>query len=129
MATVLVVDDEPVILRLVESILSAAGYRVVAACGATAAEEALERCSERPAVILSDVVMPGTSGPTFAGRVVAAVPGLPVILMSEFGEQQMRRYAFDHGFGFLPKPLNRAELLKLVGELVPAPARTGGMAA
>ncbi len=118
MATVLVVDDEPVILRLAESMLLSAGYQVVAAHGGTAA--VLKMRQGRADVVLADVVMPGTSGPVCVERLTALEPGLPVILMSEFGQDQMRSYAYARGFQFVPKPLDLCELTEVL-ELVLAP--------
>jgi CheY-like chemotaxis protein len=61
--TILVVDDEPDVLRLVESMLSAQGYNVIVAKGSDTAIRTFERMTRKPDLILTDVVMPGMSGP------------------------------------------------------------------
>jgi DNA-binding NtrC family response regulator len=118
MTTVLVVDDEPVILRHAESILFSAGYRVVAACGAAAAMSELLRMPEGPVVVVADVVMPGASGPSCVDQILAQVPDAGVVLMSEYGSEQMRRYSCERGFGFVEKPLAHGALVDAVEMLV-----------
>ena len=114
MATVLVVDDEQVVLRLAESILSSAGYRVVPVCGAAAALRVAARGSESIDIVLADVVMPGTSGPTCVDQLVAMDGSLAIILMSEFGIPEMRKYADGRGFHFVSKPLEPSDLTQVL---------------
>ncbi len=112
MATVLVVDDEQVVLRLAESILSSAGYRVVPVCGAAAALRTLARGAESIDIVLADVVMPGTSGPTCVDQLTALDPSVGIVLMSEFGIPAMRKYADGRGFHFVSKPLEPRDLTR-----------------
>ena len=114
MATVLVVDDEQLVLRLAESILSSAGYRVVPVRGAAAALRIAARGSESIDIVLADVVMPGTSGPTCVDQLVALDGSLAVILMSEFGIPAMRKYADGRGFHFVSKPLDPGDLARVL---------------
>ena len=64
--TVLVVDDEPDILRLVETVLTRAGHKVVTASNGERAIEKVRKMSSAPDLLLTDVVMPGLSGPMIA---------------------------------------------------------------
>ena len=117
--TVLIVEDEDAIRRLVERLLRRVGYRTVAASGPN---EAIALIHEHlaPDLVISDVVMPG--GP--ASRVIDALAarGLhpPVIFMSGYSESVMLKkgIATDPG-SFLPKPFTGDALLAAVARLSP----------
>jgi CheY-like chemotaxis protein len=80
--TVLIVDDDDSIAELLADLLSEEGYRVVIAREGRAALRAVRR--ERPAMVLSDCMMPGLSGEEFVRelRRHPATRGVPVVLMS-----------------------------------------------
>lgn len=104
-ATILIVDDEPDVLRLVESTLADAGYNVVAARGAEGAIKAFEKMSEGPALLLTDVVMPGMSGPMLVDQLLLRQPELKVLFMSGYDDRQVvQRYVLERGFKLLAKP-------------------------
>lgn len=106
-ATILVVDDEADVLRLVESILSEAGYDVVAARSADAALKAFEKMEHAPDLLLTDVVMPGMSGPMLVDQLLAKQPELRVLFMSGYDDRQVvQRYVVERGFRLLPKPFS-----------------------
>jgi two-component system, cell cycle sensor histidine kinase and response regulator CckA len=114
MATVLVVDDEPVICSLVTEVLQRDGHAVfTAGCGSQALS--LFRLHEIDLVI-SDVVMPEMDGPALARKLQAERPGLPVLLMSGCCESGR-----VHSFDFLSKPFTLAELLARVRTLADRP--------
>lgn len=103
--TILVVDDEPDVLRLIESILSEAGYNVVAAKSADGAIQAFEKMTECPSLVLTDVVMPGMSGPMLVDRLLEKQPELKVLFMSGYDDRQVvQRYVVERGFKLLAKP-------------------------
>jgi CheY-like chemotaxis protein len=83
METVLVVDDEPEILKVAAEILHDGGYRVIEAAGPA---EALEALRQDPAVelLFTDVVMPGMNGFELARRAKALRPDLRVLYTSGF---------------------------------------------
>jgi CheY-like chemotaxis protein len=111
-ARVLVVDDEPVNLALVAGILSD-DYRVLD--GAADGAEGLNRArSERPDLVLTDIVMPGMTGYDLcrALKEDAATRSIPVIFLS--GAVGLEEHLAGHDAGgedFLPKPFKPAELL------------------
>ena len=72
----LLVDDEPDVLNLIQSILSEGGYQVVVATSADLAIQAFGRMPQRPDLVLTDVVMPGISGPMLIDRLLALDPHL-----------------------------------------------------
>lgn len=113
--TILVVDDEPDVLRLVESILSDAGFNVVSARGADRAIKTFDGMQECPDLLLTDVVMPGMSGPMLADHLLAKRPELKVLFMSGYDDRQVvQRYVLEKGFRLLPKPFTIKSLRKAI---------------
>jgi signal transduction histidine kinase/ActR/RegA family two-component response regulator len=115
--TVLVVEDEYSLRRLVLKILSGAGYRVIDAVNG---EEALVLASRHPSIdlVLTDVVMPGVSGPELAARLRASRPELTVLYMSGYDRALIDQKTIDRNAGFLPKPFSPRALLARIAELI-----------
>lgn len=115
---VLVVDDEPQNLELVEAILAPAGYEVLLASNG---EEALALTNDKqPDLIILDLMMPGLSGFEVCARVkmhpqTGGVPVLFVTALSQSGDKE--RALAAGGDEFLMKPFQRAELLARVEAL------------
>jgi two-component system cell cycle sensor histidine kinase/response regulator CckA len=119
--TVLVVDDEPNVLQLVESILEEAGYSVIAANSAANAIKAFDKMAYRPDLLLTDVVMPGMSGPMLVDQLLAKQPGLKVLFMSGYDDRQVvQRYVVEKGFRLLAKPFSLSGLRAAVESTEPA---------
>jgi DNA-binding response OmpR family regulator len=116
--TILLVEDEEFIRRAVHTALEAAGYQVVAAENGVKAKALHSRFSRVPDLLLSDVVMPGMSGPELAKDLLASVPGLRVLLMSGYAEQLSS--LANHGEAWpaelkcMAKPFSVATLLSRV---------------
>jgi CheY-like chemotaxis protein len=109
--TVLVVDDEPDVLRLVETILTGQGYEVTPAKGADQAIRLFERLKRKPDLILTDVVMPGMSGPMLVERLQEIDPNINVLFMSGYDDRQVvRKYVVQKGFALIAKPFTLQEL-------------------
>ncbi|MEO8258987.1 MAG: PAS domain-containing protein [Acidobacteriota bacterium] len=108
--TVLVVDDAAALCELTRRLLQRLGYAVlVAATG----DEALRVFAENAAidVLLTDVVMPGTSGPELTRRLVEQRPTLKVIYMSGYTEDVISQHGvIGSGIAFLHKPFTSATL-------------------
>jgi two-component system KDP operon response regulator KdpE len=106
---VLVVDDEPQILRALRTNLRGAGYEVETA---TTGEEALAAAAIRPpdAVVL-DLVLPDASG-TAVCRELRAWSSVPVLILSAVGEEEEKVAALDAGADdYVTKPFGMDELL------------------
>ena len=104
-AHLLVVDDDPDMLRLLTIRLTAAGYRVTAV---TSAEAALTQLHiERPQLVLSDVQLPGRDGLALFDDIRAAHPSVPVILLTAHGTIPDAVEATERGvFTYLTKPFD-----------------------
>jgi CheY-like chemotaxis protein len=104
-ATVLIVDDEPEILRLLQSILTEKGYEVITAKNADSAIQAFGHLARCPDLLLVDVVMPGMSGPMLAEHLRRIEPDLKVLFMSGYDDHHVvQRYVRDKGFHLISKP-------------------------
>jgi two-component system cell cycle response regulator DivK len=120
LTTVLVADDNDVAQRLCKRVLEKAGYRViVAGDGLQAVEVAL---SERPAMILMDVAMPGIDGIEAMRRIKAEIPGQPIVIASAHSMASDReRFLAAGADDVLSKPFRLADLVAIVGKLTAAP--------
>jgi DNA-binding NtrC family response regulator len=111
------VDDDDAVLRLLESTLTRAGYRVLAADGGWSAIRAYENSPERIHLLLTDVIMPDLTGPVLAERLRARQPDLRVLFISGFHDAEMvQRFVTRKGYTLLPKPFSPAGLLRVVEE-------------
>jgi DNA-binding NtrC family response regulator len=112
-ASVLIVDDEPSNIASLEKIFVRESMRVLTADGARAAIELLRR--HRVQVVLTDLMMPGTSGLELLRAVKEVSPDTEVVLMTAYATvetavQAMREGAYD----FVEKPLKRVQIVKSV---------------
>ncbi len=115
---VLVVDDTPQNIRLLEAILVPRGYAVLTA---TSGQDALRLVSEqRPDIILLDIVMPGMDGYEVCRQVRAdpATHLLPVVMVTASGDQEKVKALEVGADDFIAKPVNQAELLARVKSLL-----------
>ncbi|MDO9002340.1 MAG: sigma 54-interacting transcriptional regulator [Aquabacterium sp.] len=114
-AHVLLVDDDPDLLRLLSMRLTAAGYRVTAVESAEAALSHL--AMERPQLVLSDVQLPGKDGLALFDAIRAKHPSLPVILLTAHGTIPDAVEATSRGvYTYLTKPFNGKALLETIGQ-------------
>lgn len=111
--TILLVEDEDMVRAVAERALSRQGYTVITACDG---EQGLEMLAANAQIdlLLSDVVMPNMDGPTMVGQARAARPDLPVLFMSGYAEEQLRKSIDIANVGFLPKPFSVAQLMEAV---------------
>ena len=76
-------------------------------------------------LVVSDVVMPSMDGPAMAREIRQLVPGLPVLFMSGYAEEQLRRDIDIEGMHFIPKPFSVQQIAAKVGQVLGA-QRNGG---
>ncbi|MEO5660599.1 MAG: sigma 54-interacting transcriptional regulator [Polaromonas sp.] len=111
----LVVDDDPDMLRLLTMRLTAAGYRVTAVTSAEAALTQLQL--ERPQLVLSDVQLPGMDGLALFDDIRTRHPSLPVILLTAHGTIPDAVEATERGvFTYLTKPFDGKALEAKIAE-------------
>jgi CheY-like chemotaxis protein len=112
---ILVADDDPVIVRLLQVNFKLDGYDVETA---SHGEEALRKATElRPALILLDVMMPGVDGWEVARRLKAddKTQDIPVLFLSARAQEEDRRRGMDLGVReYVTKPFDPGELVELV---------------
>ncbi|WP_414903363.1 response regulator [Sphingomonas flavalba] len=115
--TILLVEDEDMVRAVAERALTRHGYKVVTA---TNGEEALERLAEGITVdlLISDVVMPTMDGPTMAREARARHPDLPLLFMSGYAEEQLRKSIDLDRMEFLPKPFSVQQLAEAARKLI-----------
>ncbi len=117
--TVLVVDDEADVLRLVEAILAEQGYNVVLAKGADTAIRTFDRLQHKPDLVLTDVVMPGMSGPMLVDHLLSIQPDVRVLFMSGYDDRQVvQKYVVEKGFALIPKPFTLQRLAEAVKDVL-----------
>jgi two-component system cell cycle sensor histidine kinase/response regulator CckA len=123
--TVMVVDDEADVLRLLQSILTEEGYEVIAAKSADAAIKIFETLGRRPDLLLTDVVMPGMSGPMLVDHLRGVDPELKVLFMSGYDDRHVvRHYVVERGFHLIAKPFT-VKTLSMAIETVLNGSKTG----
>ena len=121
---VLAVDDDPDVLRLVQAILRRFGFHVIIANGADQALEIFGGMERPPDLLLTDVVMPGLSGPMLVDKLLASAPDLRVLFMSGYDNRQIvQHYVVNSGFPLLPKPFTLEVLSNKVQEILSAPPK------
>jgi two-component system cell cycle sensor histidine kinase/response regulator CckA len=117
--TVLVVEDEPAVRRLAVLALRAQGYTVIEACDGVEALEIAGRLATDIDLVISDVVMPGLSGPELLGRLARLAPGARRLLVSGHAESDVLPAGLaDVGATFLPKPFTPERLARKVREVL-----------
>jgi DNA-binding NtrC family response regulator len=112
--TILVVDDEPEIRKLVTAMLTKNGYRVLTA---DSGENAIRLFKNNPDtdLLLTDVVAPGMSGPMIADQISELKADIKVLFMSGFDSTQVvQRYVVEKGYSLLVKPFTMEQLERKV---------------
>jgi two-component system cell cycle sensor histidine kinase/response regulator CckA len=111
--TVLLVEDEPMVRTVAERALTRHGYKVLTANNGEEALEIVDRGDEI-ALLISDVVMPLMDGPTMVREARKSRPDLPILFMSGYAEEQLRKSIDIANVAFLPKPFSVKELAEAV---------------
>jgi two-component system cell cycle sensor histidine kinase/response regulator CckA len=112
--TVLIVDDDAIVRRVVQGHLSDAGYRIFEAEDGREALEVLERIGSVD-LIVTDVVMPHMGGPAFVEELLLRRPSQPVLFISAYPAERARESGRP-SHPFLSKPFTRDQLYAKVVE-------------
>jgi CheY-like chemotaxis protein len=119
-ARVLIVEDNPLNLKLVRDVLLMAGFEVIEA---RTGEDGVARAQDsQPDLILMDLQLPGVDG-TQAMRTIKASPTgsrIPIVALTAFAMSEDRDRALRNGFdGYLSKPISVRDLPRQIAELLP----------
>jgi PAS domain S-box-containing protein len=117
--TILLVEDEEAVRELASRILSAKGYSVVAAKSVKEAEEWCEKQGGKIHLLLTDIIMPGTSGRELARRITVKHPQTRVLYMSGYTDNVLAQGGeLEAGLSFLQKPFTPAALVQKVRDVL-----------
>ena len=115
--TVLLVEDEQAVRSLSRALLERAGYQVLDAADPREAEEVFRQHADRIDLLVTDVIMPGSSGPALFGRLSVERPNLRVLYMSGYTDDAIVQHAgLPANMVFLQKPFTAHGLMCKVRE-------------
>ncbi|MGZ8474203.1 MAG: response regulator [Candidatus Deferrimicrobiaceae bacterium] len=118
---ILLVEDEEMVRELVQEGLRRDGYSVLAAGNALEAISLLERHSRPIDLLLTDLMMPGMNGMELARRLMSSHPGMKVLLMSGYSEEEIGKFVGkEPGSAFLQKPVTPSLVSRKVREVLDA---------
>jgi CheY-like chemotaxis protein len=116
---ILVVEDDESIRKLITTALTHAGYKVATAGDAELAEKIFNDHSGQFDLLISDVILPGKSGPELADIVGKSKPNLPILLCSGYSEDRIHKSRLNKkGFHFLEKPFSLVDFRNKVEEIL-----------
>ncbi len=119
--TILIVEDNASARMALEALLDALGYKVIAAADAVEALSLFRGQADRIDLVMSDLILPHTSGPELYDQLSRLKPGLPCIIMSgyplEDERDRLRRHGIEH---WLQKPFNLRQLSELLHNVMRA---------
>jgi two-component system, cell cycle sensor histidine kinase and response regulator CckA len=117
--TILLVEDDPHVQRIVGNMLRRSGYQVLTAAGAEEALALAQGDHDTIHLLLSDLIMPGTSGRELAEQIQALLPGISVLYMSGYTDDAViRRGVLEAGMAFIQKPFGGEDLRRRVREVL-----------
>ena len=118
--SILAVDDDPLVLEFMQTVLGRRGYKVIAAPGGLEALEEFRRIDGAVDLLVSDVAMPAMDGPALARENTKAKPGLPVLFVSGYVQsaKELQRAANRSHLEILPKPFSPDVLVRSVERLL-----------
>jgi signal transduction histidine kinase/ActR/RegA family two-component response regulator len=123
---ILLLEDEDQVRKLVAIVLRQHGYTVREACRGSEAIELLQRDDVNPALLLTDMVMPGISGLQVAERAAACRPNIRVLFMSGYTEHAtLDHHALHEAANFIQKPFSGEALARKARQVLDS-GREGG---
>lgn len=113
--TILLVDDDPLVLAVLKAVLTHHGYNVVSARDPLKALKTAQHTAFD--ILITDFQMPGMNGFALAKRLVAQRPFLPVLLISGSAADELPLCEIrENQWNFLSKPIDRALLLRIIDD-------------
>jgi CheY-like chemotaxis protein len=125
--TILLVEDEEGVRKLTRHLLELSGYRVLEAAGGEQALEIVAHHQGRIDLLVTDVVMPGMSGPQVARAVQVVYPDIKVLFQSGYTEDTLLRHGIEESRrNFIQKPFRLADLARQIRAVLDQPAGDSG---
>lgn len=116
--TVLVVEDNPLVRKLMREVLELNGYRVYDAANGRAALETAGQAGLHLDLLVTDVSLPGMNGRELADALTARQPDLKVVFASGHGSDALGKFGVGANAGFLEKPFSPKALARKVREIL-----------
>jgi two-component system, cell cycle sensor histidine kinase and response regulator CckA len=121
--TILLVEDEPAVRRLVSQMLLLTGYTVLEAASGPEAIALITQCREPVNLLLTDIVMPSMSGGELADKLSQDYPYMRVLFTSGYMDDSVVNEIVARGAQFLPKPFSPEVLVHKVRDVLDRPWR------
>ncbi|MCH2547001.1 MAG: ATP-binding protein [Alphaproteobacteria bacterium] len=117
--TILLVEDESPVRMFAARALSNKGYKVIEADSAETALETIDQHGDEIQIIITDVIMPGMTGPDMVVKILETYPDIKVIFISGYAEDAfVNSYGSEREFNFLPKPFTLKQLATKVKDVL-----------
>jgi two-component system cell cycle sensor histidine kinase/response regulator CckA len=120
--TILVVDDNPLILKMVVAVLEAESFIVLSADNGPSALQLADKTTETIDLLLSDVEMLQMSGPELGESLKKTRPDMHVMLMS--GGANGSLLVLNYGWAYIQKPFVAQKLVQMVNHVLHSPDRS-----
>jgi two-component system, cell cycle sensor histidine kinase and response regulator CckA len=121
--TILVVDDDPTVLKLCATILGMGGYNVIESSGGDEALRVFQEAGSEVQLALVDVMMPGINGVELCRRIESASPETKVVLMSGYDPGDVARLTGQEAtLPIIWKPFRAESLLRMIENVLNAAA-------
>ncbi len=117
--TILIVEDEPAILKLNRLMLQRDGYRVLSASLPLEAIEIVQNYEGKIDILITDVVMPQMDGVKLADKIISIQPDINVLFVSGYAADVISDHAKSgKNINFIQKPFSKSELNKKLKEML-----------
>src|SRR5215813_1878273 len=117
--TILVIDDEHVVLSLTHAMLTRYGYTVLTANSGAEALALIKNWGDIEVhLLVVDLVIPDMNGVETVKRIHELRPGLPILYCSAYSEEETLRPVFARGIPYLSKPFTSQQLIKKIREVL-----------
>ena len=117
--TILVAEDEPLVLKMISTMLERLGHIVLAASTPKEAIFMAGQFDNKIDLVITDVIMPRMNGRELAKRLMASQPGLTILYMSGYPANIISNQSvLDEKMCFLQKPFSKKELAAKIREIM-----------
>jgi PAS domain S-box-containing protein len=112
---ILLVDDEPLVIEVLQEMLEVQGYRITTADGSLKALETFRKSPRDFDLVITDMTMPKLTGDRLSQELKKIRTDIPIILCTGYSDKLADKSAVDFGVqDFMAKPIKQADLIKIV---------------